>query len=189
MKFYYTNSAKPDEQQRDPNKSLGGYISSSIVPNDVQHAMLDSASYLSIKRKQRQVRCFALKNTTGETVSDISLEFEFNDDIISDISIGVAEPDQDNCGYLFDTIPNDLAIPYNIDFTSVESGESISLSGVTLAPNESVGIWIKRVYKEETTIEKTCAQVQAEAETPPETEDTMQITINYLTEDSVSESA
>lgn len=188
MKFYYTNSAKPDEPQKEPNKSLGGYISSSVVPNEMQHAMLDNASYLSIKRKQKQIRCFALKNTTGETVSDISLDFEFNEDMICDISIGVATPDEDACGFLFDTIPNDFATPYNIEFTPVEDGESISLTGVTLAPNESVGIWIKRVYKDDTTVEKTCAEVQEEAETPPGTEDTIQITISYSVDESTSQS-
>lgn len=188
MRFFYTGSLKPDQEQPKPANSLGGYMSSSVVPNEVVGSMFSEASYISIVKKQKQIRCFALKNNDSVSVSDITMQFDFNDDTLYDFFIGVSIPTSDDCGLILDSIPNDFATPYSIDFTQVESGDIISLTGITILADQFVGVWIKRVLKDGITLEKTCDEVEEEATTALATEDTITIIINYDDQSSTSSS-
>ncbi len=189
MRLYYTNSPKPNQPQLDANKSLGGYISSSIIPNDIKHSLFSEASYYTLKNRYTQIRCFALKNTNGSGIENITLSFKFNEDNLFNYYIIVSQPTQDECGDVFELIQNDFSSPYEGTFEEIIDEQILSLDSIVLADGEVVGLWLKRVLKETSTLEKTCSQLESEYTTPPAKLDTIEITITYDIQESGSSSS
>ena len=60
--------------QTDVAKSLGGYISSSPVPNNSLNELFDSLSMTTLKNKQRETIAIALVNKFDKSVRDVKLK-------------------------------------------------------------------------------------------------------------------
>ena len=75
MRFYYTGAINFDGSQENQNASLGGYKSSSFVPNSRKNALFSEISYQEQKNGSDEIRGVVLKNETGATINDLSLYF------------------------------------------------------------------------------------------------------------------
>ena len=60
--------------QDDPMKSLGGYVSNSLVPNGTLNTLFDLISLKSIKNKTKETIAIALINKFDSIVTDVKLK-------------------------------------------------------------------------------------------------------------------
>lgn len=71
-----TSLAKsPVAPQTDPSKSLGGYVSSTPVPNAATNALFDLISSETLRNKQKETIAIALVNKLDKAVTDVKLCF------------------------------------------------------------------------------------------------------------------
>jgi hypothetical protein len=151
MKFLYTGAEHTNCQQIDPELSLGGKVSDTIIPNDLAQNIFSVASYLSIQQKKRETKLIALLNDDpSKTATLITLNFGVNGDescsedsngSIANYQIAFVSPNEENC---FEKLSNAAALPYYATFQPIVSGQPISLPD--LAPGEYLGIWLMRTY-------------------------------------------
>ncbi len=71
MKIYFTSSSTFLGAQTDPLSSLGGYVSSSALPNGSLNGVFPEVTIQDIKKGSTTYICLALKNETGvdQTIS------------------------------------------------------------------------------------------------------------------------
>ena len=91
--FYLTgaqSSLKKSNEvtQTDVMKSLGGYISSSPVPNNMINTLFDMVSLKTIKDKSQETICIGLINKLEKTVSDVTLKIVTPQEAICNFKIG-----------------------------------------------------------------------------------------------------
>ena len=72
MRLYYTNSETFLGNQSNPARSLGGYISSTPVPNNLKGSLFDNVSRLS--REQRLTQVIALAVVLEGSEDTVSIE-------------------------------------------------------------------------------------------------------------------
>ena len=75
MRLFYTGASSFGAEQKDLNKSLGGWISSTPIPNGMKSNLFGSISSYTSDQLFREVIAIALKNVTTETVNDIEIYF------------------------------------------------------------------------------------------------------------------
>ncbi len=71
MKWYYSGAKTLDSEQRSPEKSLGGYRSSTVIPNGRINSMFDEFSSLMLIEGKPETKAFFIKNDFTESVKDI----------------------------------------------------------------------------------------------------------------------
>lgn len=149
MFFYYTGSVDLDQPQPSPLSSLGGYKSSSRVPNDDYNNLFSDSGYSDEVDGAENVIGIVLKNELGATKTNITL---FVDVDVADTTkyyvAAVTMPQG-----IMETINSTTSKPYLgafVDITGVANRATLSAS---LENGGLIGLWIKRVIpkKESTT--------------------------------------
>lgn len=118
MMLYLTgamSSVKKSENvpQTDVSKSLGGYISSSPVPNNALNALFDAISLKTIKDKQKETICIGLVNEFLQSVNNVSLKIISGKDDICRFKVAAALADKN---LTVEHIPNRYSEPINAEF-------------------------------------------------------------------------
>lgn len=118
MMLYLTGAsssiAKSEEMpQTDPMKSLGGYISTSPVPNGALNALFDLVSMRTIKEKTKETIAIALVNKFNYSVSDVTLKIVSTQDSVCKFRIAAVEVGDD---YLMEHINNRYSEPLFAEF-------------------------------------------------------------------------
>lgn len=110
-----TSSVKKSEDvaQTDVSKSLGGYISSSSVPNGSLNALFDSVSLKTIKDKPKETICIGLVNEFEQLVRNVSLKIVSGQDDICRFKVAAVLADKNLC---VEHIPNRYSEPINAEF-------------------------------------------------------------------------
>lgn len=148
MKFYYTGSTTYNGIQKNSNLSIGGFLSSSEVQNDLVNNIFGDISELSKQNLSRQTVLIALKNNHNEIVQSVILKFNVSDWSIltSEFNIAFVASKIDNCGNIyFDSIDNQEALPY-LDFEVISSTNNEFSLG-DLDRDAVIGIWLVRKIK------------------------------------------
>lgn len=187
MKFLYTNASEPNGVQTKATLSLGGYVSSSSVVNNVLNEIFGEVS-LNADVNTRY-RLLAIKNTLTYTADNIQLKFYLNEDIVSQIQAALVSPAKNECDeYVFEQLPNQYSKPQYADFEIVEDGLVLNIG--SLAVSEVIGIWLSRQLIKDLISAKSCAQLATEfaSNTPIETEDSIQIDLLWSEPESISTS-
>ncbi len=191
MKYFYTGAQRAFAEQKDPELSLGGNISSTQIPNDLLQNIFSEASYLSVQQKKRETKLIVLQNDS-KTLQATGLSLNFI--IGSDVNESVSEPNTDfsmsqyrvafvesEDGDCFESIINSAALPMNATFEDVVSDQPIVLPDMD--PESYLGIWLTRLY--DTTSDDLRPQdltywnEQLENPTTPGTEDTLDLVLDY----------
>ena len=140
--------------QNDPAKSLGGYISSSVVPNGALNALFDIVSMETLKLRNKETIAIGLINKLPTSVTDIQLRFVCNKEDQCAFKVAAVAIGED---YAMEQIPNRYSEPMSAEFhdatfnrasveleiiSAAEVGETISFSpfGVELEITESGSI-------------------------------------------------
>lgn len=118
MMLYLTGAsssiAKSGEApQDDPMKSLGGYVSTSPVPNAAINTLFDLVSMRTIKDKTKETIAIALVNKFDYAVSEVSLKVVSEPDNVCRFRVA-AVPIGDN--YEMEHINNRYSEPLSADF-------------------------------------------------------------------------
>lgn len=76
MLLLYTGAIQPLTGQRNPEKSLGGFVSSTKIPNGRINNLFEDVSYYTKIDKPVQYKAVAIENNTGDAL--INLKFGIN---------------------------------------------------------------------------------------------------------------
>ena len=183
MKLYYTNPDGANAVQSDPDKSLGGWLSITQLPNDLMGNLFGTISEWGIDNDLRETKALMLINDTGNLATSITLHYEnASTDEYSDIEMAVVSITTDGSGNAtMENIVSTRALPVIGTFVSNKDiGNAISLPD--MADGEVLGIWIKRTLNQTNiAAAKACDTLftNYEAETPIETKEDISIVINY----------
>lgn len=112
-----TSSVTQSEvHQDDPMKSLGGYISSSPVPNGALNSLFDLVSMKTIKDKTKETIAIGLVNKFDKAVTDVSAKIVANRKDICRFKIAAVSVDDKFC---MEHINNRYAEPMGAEFYDV----------------------------------------------------------------------
>lgn len=123
MMIYLTGAnaslAKSAENpQTDPNNSLGGYISSSPVPNSAVNSLFDLLSSLTLQRRNKETIAIGLINKFDFPVKDVCLKVISGDENIAEFKVAAINVDKSN--YCMERIGNRYQEPMQADFYNAD---------------------------------------------------------------------
>jgi hypothetical protein len=150
MKLYYTTTAGYDAAQLIPTNSLGGYKSSTPIPNDSFGNLFDDLSLYGMKQAKTQYRALVLVNELPETANDVEFWFDSSrtKTLYCDFLIGAVIMNTDADGNpIMENIPTIYSKPFYTQLypANVESKVSIG----SLEPGKSIGLWFARILDSE----------------------------------------
>lgn len=102
-----------DAPQTDTAKSLGGYVSSTPVPNGELNALFDLISAYTLEKKQKETIALALVNKFTEAVTDVTLKIVVDKDNLATFRIAAVDLDS---SMAMEHIPNRYAEPMAAEF-------------------------------------------------------------------------
>ena len=109
-------SKSPEIQQNDANKSLGGYISSSPVPNAAINGLFDMISIQTLKNRYKETIAISLINKCPQAVSDVTIKIINNEGNIANFKIAAVPVDK---RYVMEHIDNRYQEPMQGEFIDV----------------------------------------------------------------------
>jgi hypothetical protein len=145
MKLYYTVSSGSEAVQAKPHLSLGGYKSSSLLPNSQLGNMFPEITPTTIVNfNQNQYIGLVLKNDTGHSVTSITIYFTFPTGCYSIFRIAAVDMVLDSNGDLqMEHVDNQFSKPLNATFYEASGvGNAVNLGD--LADGEQLGLWVER---------------------------------------------
>lgn len=150
MKFYYTVASQQDVPQAKPHLSLGGYKSSSPVPNSILGNLFGDISMYTVKNNTANSYIALILVNDGST-NAFSVNMWFNYQKTCEVStnasifrIAAVDMVTDADGNLaMEHVPNYHSKPLYAEFTEAD-GEVNRVNIGDLAAGAVVGIWIER---------------------------------------------
>lgn len=151
LKLYYTVSSGYLDIQGNYMNSLGGFPSSTEVPNDVFDNLFDEISLSEIKDAKTQYRAIVIKNESEEVIENIELWFEKKDSNICSYQIGATLLSNDEQPFM-EHIPSVYSKPLYTQLYDATVDSKVSIGN--LNPGQMIGLWLSRtVDKEKALIE------------------------------------
>lgn len=161
MRLYYTVASGYDNPQTKISNSLGGFKSSTPVPNDKFGNLFDELSVLTIKDAKKQYIGLILKNETGAPVYNVQLWFTSPTEIkeneetpvdpcepkkignYASISIAAVKTNlNDKEEPFFEMIPDMYSRPFQAEFFSPTEDGKVTIGG--MEDGQEIGIWLCR---------------------------------------------
>jgi hypothetical protein len=184
LQIYYTGSDAAGTTQGESNKSLGGYISSTPIPNNYIGNLFPTISQLSQQEKREEIRVIAIQNDSGAdfTSYDVYVQLVDSDNVAAEWEMGFQTPVLDDCGDLVvEAVPNANASPVNVTMQEIVGGNN-KLILPNVADQSYVALYIKRttlavVVDEEADIALCDAYDEG---TVPPTEEAIDLVLSYL---------
>lgn len=109
-------SRSPINTQDDPSKSLGGYVSSSSVPNAALNVLFDSISSLTTQKKFKETIGLALINKLTTGVKDVTIKVVTHPEDLASYLVAIVPL---GSGYSMEQIANRYQEPIMGDFHNV----------------------------------------------------------------------
>ncbi len=145
MRFLYSGATAYLLPQNNPSLSLGGYVSSSIVPNGRLNGLFSDGSHKSAKFGSVETKALILENETGSTANDITFGYQYSID--PDFKIEVAIVTLSN-NQTMEQLQSIRDTPYYGTFheANVDPDNDIDnrLSLGDMTAGMRLGIWIRR---------------------------------------------
>lgn len=141
MRLFYTISSQEGKSQKDPLLSLGGFKSSSMVPNDAFGAIFSDISEYSIQKGLSEYIGLVLQNTYQSSVNRISIWIPSIDKRYCKFRLAVVELSPSN---EMETIPTVNSKPLQAEFYECSEESKFELGDITLAPGQSIGLWLEK---------------------------------------------
>ena len=122
MMLYLTGAASslansPEAPQIDVSKSLGGYISSSVVPNGSLNALFDMISLTTLKNKPKELVGLGLINKFDYAVSNVELRIVTKPDYVGKFKVAATAVGDD---YMMEHVANRYSEPMQAEFNDVD---------------------------------------------------------------------
>ena len=145
MRLYYTTTAKQDSPQQKPSQSLGGYKSSSPVPNSALGNLFSDLSLLTLEKNLPEYLGLVLKNERDNSVSNIKIWINNPVNNLCKYKLAVVELSSVNS---FEMLPSINSKPLYAEFYDVDS-EVNSIEIGPMLRGEQYGIWLERTINTE----------------------------------------
>lgn len=140
MKLYYSTIEETDAEQKQPRFSLGGFISSTVVPNNSIENLFGDITPYTIRNNRDEYIAVMLKNTTGSTATGVTIWFEYPTIQRYKLLIAAVTP---NANGEIEHIDNQYSQPYNATFYEADGvGNAVNIGDIN--DGDFVGLWIKR---------------------------------------------
>jgi len=137
LRLYYTGAEKAFESQVKPSLSLGGYFSSSMIPNDYLGNLFGDITKTTIERDTGEYIGVVLKNETGLNVEDVLITYEYGDEPQGKMEISAITPNIDSCGDPFmESIPNRYSSPLSAAFSEANVAKAKVKMQITQGAND-----------------------------------------------------
>lgn len=143
MQILYSGAKINGGIQTDPLKSLGGLVSSSMIPNGTLNAIFPPISRNHIEQNINDVRLIVIKNETASVINNIQI-FSTRGTYSSYKGAVVlpAHNPQLNCDE-YEQIQSGNSLPYQAVLDTIEGlDNAIAIS--SLASGASIGLWLQR---------------------------------------------
>lgn len=148
---YYTGAKIFNQPQLDSSQSLGGFISSSIIPNGMLSNLFGSLSRYTIQNGKSEIRAFVLYNSDTVDYTNIKCFFTYPDNSPStdaadtSYDVGFATVVSDNCGDLsIEKLSSVYSQPYSVTLYSGADSLMNALDLPDIAKGTYLGIFIRR---------------------------------------------
>lgn len=163
MIFYYTGASAYNTPQPIAKLSLGGFLSSSKIQNDVLDNIFSDNSILAVQNLKREAILIAIKNPDSHTAEGVVISFNVADwtKLTSEYSIAFVDSKTDDCGNIvFDSINDSQSLPFvDLDIMSAVNNQ-FSLGDI--AAGGVLGIWlVKKILNNANTQPIKCEQLYA----------------------------
>lgn len=143
MKLFYTGAKLNGEVQYDPELSLGGFISSTEIENDVAGNLFSDITEMAKSSPNAEHKLIALKNDTGGDLTNVTLHFEYPAEPAAKLLIGAIVPTLVSGAYVFNSIQSSKSKPNGITFYEAD-GILNAVNLGNLADGEYLGLWLRR---------------------------------------------
>jgi hypothetical protein len=146
MKLFYTGATIAQGVQNDPFQSLGGFASSSPVPNNALNNLFSDLSYTGAMQKKQVTRGLILQNTLGFDCTDVLFGYQYPAFVGATFKLLTAIVTV-NSSQSIERIPNSDGTPIYATFTeaNIVPADSVNNS-IDLGPianNAMLGVWLQ----------------------------------------------
>lgn len=173
---YYTGADACGFEQKDPIRSIGGYVSATRIPKDMLNNLFGDISNYGLQKASLDTKCIALKNEGDTAIDDVLIYFETQLNSICEFEIAPVAPTIDDCGSVsFEKLTNSESVPYYGEFHNA-NGEPNQINIGSIEPGHYVGLFIKRKFKD-SALENPCVSSE-DLETLPKKE-SFELTISW----------
>lgn len=143
MILLYTGASTPNAPQVNAEKSLGGNVSSTGVPNGRLANLFSTITKSDVQKKAQVIRMIALKNTTGNTVNNVSIFSNVGSGHVKLKLAAVAPAYDSNNNPVFEGVFDGSTLPYQATLNYQESADNAINAG-SIDDGKVIGIWILR---------------------------------------------
>jgi hypothetical protein len=152
--LYYTGAAEPNQPQTQIQRSLGGYKSSTRIPNASLNSLFQGVGQRQSQEGDEQIIGVILTNESGATITNLSL--------YATVPVGSNTTFQVAAVTLIDSnrieqIPNNQSTPYVGELVEMTTLANKRVLSASLANGASIGVWIRRTIPKQTA--QTCDQL------------------------------
>lgn len=148
MKLLYTVSSAYMAAQTKSIYSIGGFPSSTQVPNDVFSNLFDELSLLTIKNAKTEYRAIVLQNDSDKVTSNVQMWFEVPEDAYCNFQIGATVLTQStNDEQYMELIPSIYSKPFNTQLYDATEDSRVTIGDIE--PGQMIGLWISRSINKE----------------------------------------
>lgn len=144
MRFFYTNAFRALEAQGNADKSLGGFISSSPVPNGQLNNLFADISTFTIDHNVREVKGLALKNVLGKAVDNVTFKYKYPKGFSSKIEVAFVAVTLDDCNRaVMEQIANVRSLPVYAEFHEANMVSAFASLKLEIVPqNETLTVYV-----------------------------------------------
>lgn len=144
MVLFYTTTVGYNVEQPNPDRSLGGYKSSTMVVNDDFGNMFDELSIMTLKSGRDEYRAIILKNEYDTVAEHVKVSISSPSDAVCTYKLGIGVLNGVN-KYNQSYMEHVLTInnkPFHTQFVDMNEGVELDLG--TLKPGQEIGLWVCR---------------------------------------------
>lgn len=147
MKLYYTVSSGYLQPQTNYINSLGGFPSSTPVPNDIDGNLFDELSLSEIKDAKTQYRAIILQNNSDKIAENVELWFESPDTNVCIFMIGATLLTQSGDEQYMESVDDSYSKPFETELYEATIDQKVTIGNMD--PNQMIGLWISRSVDKE----------------------------------------
>lgn len=145
IKLYYTSKKGENELQTRPDLSLGGFKSSTLIPNNSVNNLFSDISLYTVYRNQDEIIGIIAKNEAETPLTNVKLWFEYPEETQRVLQVGAVDLTSE--GYM-EGIENAYSQPYYAEFFEAD-GEANAVDLGDFDAGQSVGLWFKASINKE----------------------------------------
>ena len=145
MKLYFTGAASFNAEQKDKNKSLGGYKSSTEIPNDLLGNLFGDISMYTLDEKLRETKAIIIYNESNSDLEDLYIWFDKITDSLGLFEVAAVALTPNSSGEVYmEYIDNIRASPYVGNFVQADTVSNKQLLSNLFESKSYLGLWLRR---------------------------------------------